>query len=573
MHHQFQEEVRRALTKYALVPVLLLAFLGSLLICFSWHHYIVMRNEASRQTAAEVLTGILTDYEQRADRVAERLADGPQPLASLGAPSPLRTELYAYLYHEVNITHDATQFFLLDRSCRVLFGSRHTLPAALTPLSETWGIVRRLKEQPTRAQAEFLTHPGAASRDLLVGRAIVQDGALAGYMLFVVPGEYLTHSITSPHLYFLLADDFQNGVLATGGGPFTTRFGKVADVVAAASSKRITYQKGEYYISQQPLPQGCTLYAITPVTDLLLRYLIGAGLLLAIALIMVPIILCSVGQESARRAKAVDELVEAFARAKRGDLSAQLTVRRGSQLEVVTEAYNHMTHSLRALMQQHEAETRATVISEVRQLESQFQPHFLFNTLENIKFMIKLDPDAAMQMIQALSSLLRYSIRTDVRQVTVDEDLAYTHNYLKIQQYRFGSRLRYEEDIARAARCAAIPKLLFQPVLENAIRYGSDDDGNISIRLTVRRDGALLRVTIEDQGKGLGAAKLAEMRALLKSRNASSRHTGLYNVHRRIQLMYGEAYGLAIACPETGGTRVTLTLPAVRKEEMEECSP
>ena len=532
-----------------------------------------MRNEASRQTAAEVLTGILTDYEQRADRVAERLADGPQPLASLGAPSPLRTELYAYLYHEVNITHDATQFFLLDRSCRVLFGSRHTLPAALTPLSETWGIVRRLKEQPARAQAEFLTHPGAASRDLLVGRAIVQDGALAGYMLFVVPGEYLTHSITSPHLYFLLADAFQNGVLATGGGPFTTRFGKVADVVAAASSKRITYQKDEYYITQQPLPQGCTLYAITPVTDLLLRYLIGAGLLLAIALIMVPIILCSVGQESARRAKAVDELVEAFARAKRGDLSAQLTVRRGSQLEVVTEAYNHMTHSLRALMQQHEAETRATVISEVRQLESQFQPHFLFNTLENIKFMIKLDPDAAMQMIQALSSLLRYSIRTDVRQVTVDEDLAYTHNYLKIQQYRFGSRLRYEEDIARAARCAAIPKLLFQPVLENAIRYGSDDDGNISVRLTVRRDGALLRVTIEDQGKGLGAAKLAEMRALLKSRNASSRHTGLYNVHRRIQLMYGEAYGLAIACPETGGTRVTLTLPAVRKEEMEECSP
>ena len=97
MHHQFQEEVRRALTKYALVPVLLLAFLGSLLICFSWHHYIVMRNEASRQTAAEVLTGILTDYEQRANRVAERLAGGPQPLASLGAPSPLRTELYAYL--------------------------------------------------------------------------------------------------------------------------------------------------------------------------------------------------------------------------------------------------------------------------------------------------------------------------------------------------------------------------------------------------------------------------------------------------------------------------------------------
>lgn len=109
-------------------------------------------------------------------------------------------------------------------------------------------------------------------------------------------------------------------------------------------------------------------------------------------------------------------------------------------------------------------------------------------------------------------------------------------------------------------------------MLENAIRYGSDDDGNISVRLTVRRDGALLRVTIEDQGKGLGAAKLAEMRALLKRRNASSRHTGLYNVHRRIQLMYGETYGLAIACPETGGTRVTLTLPAARKEEMEDCS-
>ena len=234
-------------------------------------------------------------------------------------------------------------------------------------------------------------------------------------------------------------------------------------------------------------------------------------------------------------------------------------------LGVIEQEYNRMTESLQELMRQNEAETRASVISEVRQLESQFHPHFLFNTLENIKFMVKLDSEAAIQMIQALSALLRYSIHEETRRVPLEKDLEYLHSYMKIQQYRFGQRLHYSEQIDDQVRGCLIPKLLFQPVLENAIKYGEAEDGTIAVRLCVMALGDDLMVSIEDKGRGMTPEVFAHLQQLLHNGENSSVHKGIYNVHRRIQLMFGTAYRLKLLQPSSGGTRIEMRLP--RQEE------
>ena len=212
-----------------------------------------------------------------------------------------------------------------------------------------------------------------------------------------------------------------------------------------------------------------------------------------------------------------------------------------------------------------EEEARATAVSEMRRLESQFNPHFLFNTLENIKFMVKLDPQAAQRMLMDLSRILRYSIKGEERKVTLREDLSYTHSYMEIQQYRFGRRLVYDETIPKEVGDCRIPRLLFQPVLENAIRYGAAEDGSIIIRLSVsweeRPTGKVLCVKIEDQGPGLSAERLQAIREMLAEGADPALHTGIYNIHRRLQLMYGRPYGLQLECPPAGGTVVTLRLP------------
>ena len=166
-----------------------------------------------------------------------------------------------------------------------------------------------------------------------------------------------------------------------------------------------------------------------------------------------------------------------------------------------------------------------------------------------------------------LSALLRYSINNEKQRVTLREDLKYLRYYIEIQQYRFGRRLVYEEDIAAAAMDCLVPKLVLQPLIENAMKYGADAAGDIRIRTEIRCDAAGIHGVVTDNGTGISEETLKRLRVLLASEENSSVHTGVYNIHRRIQLLYGRRYGLEISCPPTGGTQVRFSLPAVEKEE------
>lgn len=568
MPHQFQEEVRRALTKYALVPVTILAVLGSLLMLFSWKHYVTDANHEKRAMVADVMQGIFADYWQRTQQTAETIKAVEDMREWQDSPAK-RAELYSDLYRAVNIAHDGTRFYLINAAGEVLLGSHEELPPPLRPFHPDWGVLHRMTESPEQPVAEFVSRGDAGGRDLLIGQAIVRKGTLAGWFFFLIPGEYLQQNIASGNVDFVLADSFGNAQVAVGGS-YAIRMGKVTEPFASMRSGMVQAGEHEYYVTSEPVAGGpsgnvYTVYAISEATDLLLRYMLGAGLLIGIVLVMLPVILVSVRRESRARAKAVEDLADAFAEAKEGRLDKRLEVHEGSELAVIEQEYNRMTESLQELMRQNEAETRASVISEVRQLESQFHPHFLFNTLENIKFMVKLDSEAAIQMIQALSALLRYSIHEETRRVPLEKDLEYLHSYMKIQQYRFGQRLHYSEQIDDQVRGCLIPKLLFQPVLENAIKYGEAEDGTIAVRLCVMALGDDLMVSIEDKGRGMTPEVFAHLQQLLHNGENSSVHKGIYNVHRRIQLMFGTAYRLRLLQPSSGGTRIEMRLP--RQEE------
>lgn len=513
----FQDEVRRALTKYAFLPTLFLAAIGLILVLASWERYVVAVSDESRMVTAEVLSGIFEDYNSRTLVVAEKVTD----IGKLRTDASARAQLYSYLYHEVNITHDGTLFFLLDAENQLVLGSWDYLPTGLAPMGSQWGILRRLKEKPSEPQSEFLVREGEYGEDdLVIGRAICDEaGQLQGYILFLLPGRYLRNNITSPYLDFVLQDEYGNTRIRTGASYTNGGLRKLAPEIWHTDHWLTEFHHQEYYVTQQPVADGTfTLFSIMPVTTLLQRYYLGIGVVVGVLLLMLPILYVSVRRESRARARAIAE-----------------------------------------------EEARATAVFEMRRLESQFNPHFLFNTLENIKFMVKLDPEAAQRMLMDLSRILRYSIKGEERKVKLREDLSYTHSYMEIQQYRFGKRLSYEEAIPETMQDCRIPRLLFQPVLENAIRYGAEEDGSIHIRLGICQErqeaGDVLCVRIVDQGPGLPAERLQAVRRMLAEGADPALHTGIYNIHRRLQLMYGRAYGLQIACPPEGGTVVTMRLP------------
>jgi len=188
----------------------------------------------------------------------------------------------------------------------------------------------------------------------------------------------------------------------------------------------------------------------------------------------------------------------------------------------------------------------------LRALQTQLQPHFLFNTLNGIATLLRRDPAKAEEMLLSLSDLLRISLSSSDRQeIPLREEMDFLGRYLAIQRMRFGDRLRVTEAIEPSALDCLVPALLLQPLVENAIRHGLEPAGKPGeLRIAGARDGEWLRLTVEDDGVGLQPG------------DSGRAGVGLANVRERLAALHGAAHEFSIAERPGGGVVVTIKLPA-----------
>lgn len=213
-------------------------------------------------------------------------------------------------------------------------------------------------------------------------------------------------------------------------------------------------------------------------------------------------------------------------------------------------------------------------------LQNQINPHFLYNTLESIRSEALISGlDTVADMTEALAVFFRYTISKVENLVSVEEELQNCETYFRIQQYRFGSRLELAvtcdpEDREEIYRCR-LPKLTLQPILENAIIHGTEFKigvGHLGIHLERTEKRLLIRVS--DDGVGMNQDTLARLNDRLgKSKLAYTAENqtrpggvALINVDNRIQLLFGEEYGLHVHSVEGVGTDVEITLPAITSD-------
>lgn len=195
-------------------------------------------------------------------------------------------------------------------------------------------------------------------------------------------------------------------------------------------------------------------------------------------------------------------------------------------------------------------------------LKSQINPHFLFNTLNMIACMAKLEEAATTErMISSMSSLFRYNLKTSEQVVPLARELKAAQDYMYIQQMRFGSRIRYSCDLTVDAEKAMIPAFTLQPVVENAIVHGlskKEQGGRVHIRIW-KRDRKLV-ISVADTGLGMSEERLAEVTEAMKERRTSKIGIGLGNIYKRIHMMYkgGEFW---ITSREGYGTVVQIFIP------------
>ncbi|WNQ10892.1 histidine kinase [Paenibacillus aurantius] len=269
------------------------------------------------------------------------------------------------------------------------------------------------------------------------------------------------------------------------------------------------------------------------------------------------------------------QMVRAFHKVEKGDLSISIQHRNYDEFQYLYGQFNSMVHKLHQSIQEVYESRIMAQRSELKQLQSQINPHFLYNTYFMVHRMAEsYDVDNVVKATQHLGDYFLYITRNSSDDAPLDEEWNHTAAYLEIQQMRFSSRMeaRLKRDAQRTEN-VRIPRLTLQPLVENAYQHGlkSKTSGGIVFMALEALPGGDIRISVEDNGESLDDADLLMLKRKLESTwQDRTEKTGLLNVHLRLRLKFGEGYGLQLSRSPLGGMKVDLTIPAgepVPKEE------
>lgn len=270
--------------------------------------------------------------------------------------------------------------------------------------------------------------------------------------------------------------------------------------------------------------------------------------------------------------KKVQRIIRSMNRIGEGDLSTRIHMPGEDELQQIAARFNDMGDRLEQYIDQMYTSELKQKQAELVALQSQINPHFLYNTLESIRMKAYVQGARETgQMIYSLSVLFKNMVKQSTI-VTLGEELEMCRVYLELLRIRYEGRLVTQIELEPEIRDCPMIKLLVQPVVENYFVHGfrsSEEDNRICV--TARREQEYILITVTDNGTGISPSRLEEIRRTLDGAAASGvdkvyASIGLMNVHERIVLNYGPGYGLTIASQEGRGTEVCLKIPMLKGE-------
>lgn len=268
----------------------------------------------------------------------------------------------------------------------------------------------------------------------------------------------------------------------------------------------------------------------------------------------------------------INKLVEGMKKVERGNKHEDIELDRSDELGYLSESFNRMSKKIDYLVNRIYKEEIALKEAEIKALQAQINPHFLFNTLENINWMAQLNgvPEIS-ETVSALAKLIDGSIGRGDRTISLREELEYIDNYTTVLKNRYEDKFEVIKILDEGLMDKKIPRLLIQPLVENAVKHGIGKSRRKGIiRLEAFREEGHIVFEVEDNGMGMTAEelealnkRLQEDELILEGNGAvpARKSIGLENVNRRIKLLYGSSYGVKIESSYDEYTKVTVRIP------------
>ena len=552
----FKEQLRKILILYMLVPILFFAVAGRGMIYFLEYKAVKDENIENTKILAKDLDETVRKYFDEVEKISSE-----EDVINAVLNKKADKVVYQKVYDSINSMNVEGNFVIYDKNLHIIMSSAEFIG------SETgynWGLFNRMIGYPGGIILKInrLYFQNGIST-LSVGKAIRNKNEIIGFAVYNIFDNSLKELIGKSGSFNVVVTDKFGNVVVTTNENFKDNFGKAEKNLRKAEGYSVI-DKEKYYVNKKEIYySNLVLYTISSVgyvvdnfIDKMIYIIIFFFTILAAMYYAAKII-------AEKKTKVIEEIVKAIENIKTGDLETRLNVDTNDEFGIIADSYNEMLLNIKKLIEINKEEAKHSAVMEIKQLESQFNPHFLFNTLEMLRYTIKYDTSVANKIIINISSLLRFSIENKSSEVSLQRDLAYTKNYLDIQKYRFGENFDYEIKAEEDLENYYVPKLIIQPVIENAIKHGYTQVEKMIIYIRVKTVKEKLIISVYNNGKEIEKEILDEIREKLKNKKAEEfkNHIGLYNIFRRIQLMYGEKYGLRILSRKNRGTSVRVSLP------------
>lgn len=249
---------------------------------------------------------------------------------------------------------------------------------------------------------------------------------------------------------------------------------------------------------------------------------------------------------------------------RKGDMHVISTVQGWQEMSEIRDAFNKMIEEIQELMDGIKRKEKEKHQIELEFLQAQINPHFLYNTLFSIKCLIGMNENTeAQNMISDFIGLLRMVLNKEGNFILLEKELEYTKKYVNIQKYRYGEKFDFYIECNEACKKAEIPKLILQPIVENAIFHGIESkEGSGVIVISVSRAENDLVISVSDDGIGMSEEKIGEVLAGHQERTSREfSMVGIYNIQQRINLYYGMNYRVTVTSKKNCGTTVTIRIP------------
>ncbi|MDR3597035.1 sensor histidine kinase [Clostridium sp.] len=265
--------------------------------------------------------------------------------------------------------------------------------------------------------------------------------------------------------------------------------------------------------------------------------------------------------------KPIHKLKKLMKKAQEGDLTVSFNAKYDDEIGELGNSFNIMVKEINNLINVVQIQEKEKRIAEMNVLQAQIKPHFMYNTLDTIRWMAEdHDEDDIVEIIEAFTNLLRISLSNGKEIISIKEELSHIQSYLTIQKIRYEDKLDYEIEFDESILDYKIIKLILQPLVENAIYHGiKEKRGRGKILITARKHGDSLCLSVIDNGKGIKEEDLIIINNMLASIGEKKNEIGygIYNVNKRIKLLYGDEYGLEYRSIYNEGTAVQIIHPIV----------